>query len=478
MRMKQDSLIRKIARGGFACAVVMLLGMPGQAGEEESLGSEIYVPSRPPRLDRPTVTTIEEAQPPASPFLKYREIDIDTSPESHLAVHLWKDYRSESLYMSSKKPIFTSITKTADGGYVIAGFQRGPLESQRMSRVIFKLNNNGTLAWKTEDSLGAWTEDLRFLFKVFALQTLDGGYAIFSTQLQVTTAHKLNHAGNEEWEKSCLNATRGAIPFAIIQASDGDFVMTGREMGWDQDTFTTEVYKFDLNELSEECQPSWYVEDAFMGLASSLPVKKADYISALYETPIVQTEDGGYVVAGDLKTGDTVVIKMTPQGQKEWRREFPAQTYDLDFSGMIKAADGGFALIGKRRSEPGISLIKLNPHGFVQWRISYKTALDIEAPFITATGDGGYTIVSLRQNDFLVMRVDKSGLLRWHKTINFGATKPNQWTRLQIFAHTHSPESFVVAANMELTNGSQSGMQLWMLQPQLKTIPRTVIPLK
>jgi hypothetical protein len=90
---------------------------------------------------------------------------------------------------------------------------------------------------------------------------------------------------------------------------------------------------------------------------------------------IVQTEDGGYAVAGFTVSEDTGdrnvwVIKMDKNGNKVWDRTFGGTSEDWANS-IIQTKDRGYMVAGWTSSmgagKTDVWIIKLNKRGDVSW---------------------------------------------------------------------------------------------------------------
>ena len=69
---------------------------------------------------------------------------------------------------------------------------------------------------------------------------------------------------------------------------------------------------------------------------------------------MVQTNDGGYVLAGkDNASSNTVLFKLDSSGNLRWNKTFAYSSYSNPFVGsnvMVPTSDGGFALGGTQNS--------------------------------------------------------------------------------------------------------------------------------
>ena len=181
---------------------------------------------------------------------------------------------------------------------------------------------------------------------------------------------------------------------------------------------------------------------------------------------IIQTNDGGYFVTGELDVGfiegdegndlnETPVnresqhslgdywgIKMDADGNKIWRRYFGGSNVDESLD-VIETLDGGFLLIGisestdfdisNARGANDFWVVKIDENGNLQWEKSYGGSESDFAYSITNTQDGNYIITGdTRSSDFdissfkgnadvwIVKFNSVNGNIIWEKT--FGGT--------------------------------------------------------
>jgi hypothetical protein len=187
-----------------------------------------------------------------------------------------------------------------------------------------------------------------------------------------------------------------------------------------------------------------------MPLASAAPVNETppaiewakDYAGpdqAAYANAIIQTSDGGYVIAGvtgqELYSVATAwLVKVDPQGNIEWNRTFSFTSGNLTYhmegvSGFVQTSDGGFALAGTEAWFPsggmeyatgseGI-LLKLDSSGNIEWNQTYPYVNGISS--MVQTSDGGYALAG----DYSLTKTNSLGIAQWHKSYKNNVLNPN-----------------------------------------------------
>ena len=140
---------------------------------------------------------------------------------------------------------------------------------------------------------------------------------------------------------------------------------------------------------------------------------------------LVQTKDGGYVIAGteasfpsdDMSIAPStfaILFKTDGLGNILWNRTY-SELNGVSF--MIKTSDDGFALAGD------YSLVKTDSKGIEQWEKSYQDNVfkpndeNQNLISITQTTDGGYALLT---SDNILFKVNPSGGLQWKQTYQVG----------------------------------------------------------
>ncbi len=144
-----------------------------------------------------------------------------------------------------------------------------------------------------------------------------------------------------------------------------------------------------------------------------------------YGYSVQQTNDGGYIVAGQTHsfaawTSDGYLIKTDPKGRVQWTKTFGAVSSGSANS-VRQTDDGGYIVGGVRDASP--ILIKLDKNGENQWAAYIGN--DWEYLYsVRQTRDGGY-IVAGRMDDGsgefetaagAVLKTDASGVVQWNKS--------------------------------------------------------------
>jgi hypothetical protein len=148
---------------------------------------------------------------------------------------------------------------------------------------------------------------------------------------------------------------------------------------------------------------------------------------------IQQTIDGGFVIAGalgqsltDITATNLSVIKTGINGEIQWQKYFGGLIGDFPFS-IIQTADGGYMVAGETDSfgdQNGDAwIVKLNSIGEIIWQIAYGGNLTDYIWDIKQTKDGAYIAIgktngggSNDSGDIWVLKINGNGEIIWEKT--------------------------------------------------------------
>ncbi|QRR02387.1 T9SS type A sorting domain-containing protein [Dyadobacter sandarakinus] len=173
-----------------------------------------------------------------------------------------------------------------------------------------------------------------------------------------------------------------------------------------------------------------------------------------------QTADGGYIVGGASESGisadkseitqgdrDFWILKLAPDGSKEWDKTFGASSEDVLYS-LQQTRDGGYILGGYTYGAGGdlsgvvrggsdYWVIKLSADGTKEWdRVFGGDSFEILRG-VQQTSDGGYILGgysnsgisgdktedrrgTMQTNDYWVVKISANGTKQWDKTFGGG----------------------------------------------------------
>ena len=249
-----------------------------------------------------------------------------------------------------------SIQQTNDGGYIVAGITGSTDNHGLFDAWVVKLDNIGTVQW--QKALGGTDYDYAYSIR----QTSDGGYIMAgytqSNNGDVSGNHgkadywivKLNASGEIQWQKT-LGGTEDEYAFSIQQTSDGGFAVVGFTLSNNGEVSgnhgATDFWALKLNNSGNI---QWQ---------KTLGGSSTDNAHA-----IVQTNDGGYLIAGTtssddgdvtghhIGSNDAWIVKLNNSGQIKSQKALGGGMVDGAFS-IGQTNDGGYILAGETGSNDG-----------------------------------------------------------------------------------------------------------------------------
>ena len=253
-------------------------------------------------------------------------------------------------------------------------------------------------------------------------QTTDGGYiaagytSSFGFASGASWVLKLDSNGTVTWQK----AYEGDAVYVIQQTTDGGYIVAGEE--WLVDRYSD----FKVLKLDSTGTISW----------------QKTYGSSNLEQPssILQTTDGGYIVAGytgiDVDS-DLCLLKLDSIGTISWQKTYGGSSIDFFLTSSIQQTlDGGYIVAGGTTSFGAggrdLWVLKLDSTGTISWQKTYGGSDNDNASSIQQTLDGGYIVAGDTESfgaglfDNWVLKLDSNGNVTWQKTYggNDGEFRP------------------------------------------------------
>ena len=147
---------------------------------------------------------------------------------------------------------------------------------------------------------------------------------------------------------------------------------------------------------------------------------------------MVQTSDGGYALAGETYSSgagdsDFWLVKVDSSGSMQWNKTYGEPTADRANS-IIQTNDGGYALAGYstgKNASNDLWFVKTDSMGNMQWNRTYGGSRWDDADSVIQTSDGGYMLAgttnSLSDDTYIphdcwLVKTDSDGNMEWNKT--------------------------------------------------------------
>lgn len=270
------------------------------------------------------------------------------------------------------------VVKSADTGYAIMGFTRS--NGGGLGEVyLAKIDDYGQFSWVYQ-----YGPILRY--EALAIQAVNDGYimagreGVPGSEALYIYVIKTDLAGGSVWSRvyggSEYDEARG-----VAQTSDGGYVVVGRT-----DSFGSAASDAFLMRLAADGDSLWcktYGED------------REDYASG-----VVQTADGGYMIAGTSNwsvsgASDFYLIKTDAEGNEVWSKRYGGTSGDV-CNGIVETNGGNFVLVGYSESFGAggndVYLVKVDASGDTLWTRTYGGPGHDHGNSIYVTSDGGFVV--------------------------------------------------------------------------------------
>jgi hypothetical protein len=161
--------------------------------------------------------------------------------------------------------------------------------------------------------------------------------------------------------------------------------------------------------------------------------KSYPYFTIVSCDAVIQTTDGGYLLAGSKRDGsnwnlyksDVYVIKTNTIGDTIWTKTYAGIGDDYIYS-VLQTADGGYLMVGETESSGAgnkdVYVMKIDALGNVTWTQTYGGAHYDGGTSVIQTTGGGYLIAGYTQSsgagnkDAYLVKIDATGNITWTQT--------------------------------------------------------------
>ncbi len=219
---------------------------------------------------------------------------------------------------------------------------------------------------------------------------------------------KIDPEGNMIWEKT-FGGARDDWAYSVLPTSDKGYILTGYAGSESRDITDIWIIKLDRDGNEE-----WNRKHSIHRFNIS--------------NSIVQTNDGGYMVAGSSgdRTSfmDFVVIRLDGGGEKIWSRTYGGGAFNIA-SSIIGTADGGYIVSGStkgRLADLDFLVMKIDAGGERGWSRTFGGKRDDGVSSIRETEDGGYVAAGYTSRegsdykDLWVLKLDSGCEKTWERT--------------------------------------------------------------
>ncbi|PVX23846.1 MAG: hypothetical protein CW691_09540 [Candidatus Bathyarchaeum sp.] len=227
-----------------------------------------------------------------------------------------------------------SLIQVDDGGYALAGYSTANNQSKDVCFV--KADSAGNVQWT--QTYGGSRSD----YANSVVQTSDGGYALAATTRSFSDDSssdgwliKTDSDGNMDWNKTYDGYGGFDGANALLQTSEQGYVFAGHTGGF-------------------MLQDVWVVKTDYSN-GSDVWSVTLDTHEPLEASCLIQTSDGGYAVAGWMSAFEeifdsySVLLKLDLNGNIQWNSSYTGLGYNGELF-VVQSDDGGYALAGTTKS--------------------------------------------------------------------------------------------------------------------------------
>ncbi|QMU27874.1 T9SS type A sorting domain-containing protein [Adhaeribacter radiodurans] len=367
----------------------------------------------------------------------------------------------------SFNPALNSLQQTSDGGYILGVRTISSISGDKTQDNLggsdywlVKLRADGSKVW--DKTIGTFGDD----FFVSVQQTSDGNYILGgssyssiegdkseenkgkpATNGDPTTDYwiikiKEGKSYTAQWNRRYGGANHDVLT-SVIKTSDGGYLAGG---------FSVSNNSGDKSLVNQGQNDYWIVKSDKNG--KKLWDKRYGGSNQDYLNRVIQTLDGGYLLAGSSHSGksgdkteanqgqrDYWVVKINARGNKQWDKTFGGSGYD-ELKKVIQLNSGEYVLGGYSDSPASGSksqasrggtdywLVKISANDTKLWDHCYGGNLDELFGSFTETRDGGLFLggfslsgksgdksqASYGAGDYWAVKTDKDGHLLWEKS--------------------------------------------------------------
>jgi hypothetical protein len=296
-------------------------------------------------------------------------VSIQAQPDS-----LWsRTYGGEGLEFCY------SLIQTADGGLALSGWTNS-FGAGETDFWLVRTDEDGDSLWSRAFGGGIWEDCLSLI------QTADGGFALAGKTYSFGAGGidfwlvQTNENGDSLWSRT-FGGPRDDVCSSLVQTADGGFALAGGTC-----SFSVRRNDFWLVRTDENGDSLW--SRRFGGMS--------------YEgcSSLIQTADGGFALAGhtisfDAGYTDIWLVRTDENGDSLWSRTFGGEHYDYCTS-LIQTADGGFVLAGFTQSfgagDFDFWLVRTDANGDSLWSRTFGGRLADWCYSLIRTADGGFAL--------------------------------------------------------------------------------------
>ena len=315
---------------------------------------------------------------------------------------LWTKTYGDSTYNRGRY-----VQQTNDGGFIVLG-STGSLGIFYSDIYLIKTDAWGGEQWNR--TFGGDDSDEAGC----VIQTNDNGYIIagytesFGAGTEDVYLIKTDSLGIEQWSYTYGDSIH-EFGLSIDLTDDGGYIVTGYKS---PDGLEADLLLMKVDSLGAECWSQTY-----------------NYSDITFGNYVLQTDDGGYVVAGSCIPGssspawDILLLKTDSLGFEQWHRTYAENEHQIG-QYIDKTDDGGYILVGCTGTQFNSStiLVKTDSIGNEQWSQVFDYEEYIAGSCVQQTFNGDYIVSGTISNpsfdslDVYLLKTDSNGNEIWNQT--------------------------------------------------------------
>jgi hypothetical protein len=308
----------------------------------------------------------------------------------------------------------TAIDRTADGGFIIAGWTTS-FGNGSSDFYLIRVDASGETLWTR--TYGGQDDDAALSARV----TRGGGiimagwtksYGIGGTDIYLV---KTDSNGNQLWDHT-YGGTLDDTARCIRQTTDGGYIICGSTCSFGSDSGAFDIYVIKTDSSGDTAWTYTYggiLNDGASG--------------------ICQTTDSNFVLTGWTATPDgnhnIYIEKIDQSGQSMWYWGYAAGI-DCQGNSIVETPDGN-AVIAGYTFDPQMALqcylAEIGPYGIPQWSQNYGGSHHELGYYVSKTNDNGFIIAGSRwisffpdTTRFYLVKTDSAGNPQWDRAYGFG----------------------------------------------------------
>ena len=320
-----------------------------------------------------------------------------------------------------------SIEQTSDSGYIISGNTQLLYDWKGHYALLIKLDESGNLQWNHTYN------KTNYDFFSSARQTSDGGYiAAGSTRTKDEKymdfynlwVIKTDEEGLPLWNKTYADGISSDAR-EVQLTTDGGFLILGSKLvlGWNVTDYSIPLNNLFLLKIDSDGNYQW-----------NWTFRTSNHSSQLY-SGVVQTSDDGYALIVTILNGsqygadfsslqrEIFLIKLDSNRNIQWNQTIQGTSY---LSHILQTEDGGYLLAGSKSPQFDVWVVKTDTDGRTLWNHTFDNNNTWDHPqHLTLANDDTFFITtesiypSLFKSKIWMLKLDEFGNSLWNKTVSF-----------------------------------------------------------